>query len=128
MISCLSNNIISPLGGTTEENYHAVKVGSTALCRYDSKWGIPEPFTASLFTDEQSNRYAVDGLTRFESLAYSSIIRALENTNVDVTSSRTLFVLSTTKANVELLSGDADHDKRHIPQGNLFRLYWNADS
>lgn len=115
MISCLSNNIISPLGGTTEENYHAVKVGRTALCCYDSKWGIPEPFTASLFTDEQSKRYAVDGLTRFESLAYSSIIRALENTNVDVTSSRTLFVLSTTKANVELLSGDTDHDKNCGP-------------
>ena len=53
MISVLSTNIISPLGFTTEQNYQAVLSGSTALRRYEGMWGLPEPFAASLFSDEQ---------------------------------------------------------------------------
>ncbi|MCK8623026.1 3-oxoacyl-ACP synthase [Prevotella sp. E13-27] len=110
MILCLSNNVITPLGGTTEENYRAVNAGRSALCRYEKKWGIPEPFTASLFTDEQLKEYAVEGLTRFESLVYTSATRALESVDINISDERTLFVLSTTKANVELLKGNADED------------------
>ena len=44
----IAENIVSPLGLTSGDNYVAVKEGRTALQRYEGKWGIPDPFMASL--------------------------------------------------------------------------------
>ena len=103
MVYKLADNIISPLGATTEMNYQAVKSGISSLSRYDHLWNIPEPFTASLFSSEQQKQYSIDGLTRFESLAYCSVKEAIQHTNINLSSHRVVFILSTTKANVELL-------------------------
>ena len=43
MIVKVSDNIISPLGMTTAENYAAVKAGRSELKRYDGLWQLPEP-------------------------------------------------------------------------------------
>lgn len=103
MIYCWADNILSPLGFTTAENYRAVKSGRSSLQRYDHRWpGVP-PFTASLFTEEQRRQLAVEGLTRFESLAVRSIRNALEATTVDVADRRVVLILCTTKANIELM-------------------------
>ena len=59
MISVLATNITSPLGFTTMENYEAVLSGASALKRYEGLWGLPEPFTASLFTEEQTKSLAI---------------------------------------------------------------------
>lgn len=100
MIVCVAHNIISPLGVTSAENYAAVKSGRSALKRYDGLWGLPEPFVASLldrdvYTDD---RYTID-----ERIVIDSISRALKETTIDVTSSKVLFIISTTKGNVFLL-------------------------
>ena len=111
MISCLSHNVISPLGTGTAANYQAVKAGLSAIRRYTGRWGLAEPFAASLFTDEQTAALAVEGLTRIESLAYRSASAAVEEAGISAGSPRTVFILSTTKANIELLadsSTDAD--------------------
>ena len=108
MIYRLSDNIISPLGTTTADNYQAVKARRSAVHRYDSRWNVREPFAAALFSDEQNRQLAVKGLTRFESLAFRSAQQAIRESGIDVSSSRALFILSTTKANIELLGGDAD--------------------
>lgn len=104
MIYCLADNVVSPLGMTTAENYLAVKNGRTALCRYDHHWSLPEAFTASLFSDEQNQLLAIDGLTRFESLAVRSAQDAIGRSGIDVASQRVVFILSSTKGNIELLS------------------------
>ena len=104
MAYVVATNITSPLGMTTEENYTAVKDGRSMLRRYDGLWGLPEPFCASLFTDEQRQALAIDGLTRFESLAIRSATAALHQTGLDVAAKNIIFILSTTKGNVELLS------------------------
>ena len=105
MAYILATNITSPLGATTDENYRAVKAGRSALRRYEGLWGLPEPFTASLFTEEQQQSMAINGLTRFESLAVHSIRETLQQLpSIDFTAKNVIFILSTTKANVELLS------------------------
>ena len=104
MIFRISDNILSPLGETTKENYLAVRDGGSMLCRYDAYPGIPQSFTASLFSDEQNRLMAGAGLTRFESLAYASASRAIRESGIDPGSSRVVFILSTTKGNVELIS------------------------
>ena len=108
MIVRIADNIVSPLGYTTADNYSAVKQGMSALHYYDHVMDIPEPFTASLF-DHQKLSEILDHLTlkdeytRFENIVILSIYKALKGTDIDVKSDRVLFVISTTKGNVELL-------------------------
>ena len=88
---------------TSAQNYQAVKAGYSALKNYSKLWDIPDPFTAALFSTSQNQTMYQAGTTRFEALVIHSITQALESTNLDIASSRVVFILSTTKANVELL-------------------------
>ena len=108
MVYCVANNILSPLGMTTAENYQAVKSGRSALQRYERHWGLPDAFTASLFSEEQNRQQQIAGLTRFESLVVRSVQSALSQTTLDVASRRVVFILSTTKANIEQLMQGTD--------------------
>ena len=97
----LATNITSPLGATTAENYAAVSSGLSAIACHNHRFGIPEPFVASLFTDEQNAAMAIDGLSRFEALVVRSAAEALSHTSINVSSERTVLILSTTKGNIE---------------------------
>ena len=104
----VADHIVSPLGFSTSDNYAAVKAGQTGLQRYSGKWGLPEPFMAALIDRDEAlavcERAGINGhYTFFERLAILSVQQALQQCEVDVTSSRTLLILSTTKGNVDLL-------------------------
>ena len=108
MIVKVSDNIISPLGMTTAENYVAVKTGHSELKRHDGLWQLPEPFTVSLMDREAVNEKAAqlqidDRYTFFEKMIILSAAKALQQTDIDPTSDSVLFILSTTKGNVFLL-------------------------
>lgn len=103
MIYKVADNITSPLGVTTEQNYQAVMAGNSALHSYPDYMGIQEPLTASLFSKEQKDKLRVNDLSWFESLAVSSVKEALNHCGADFCSGRTAFILSSTKGNVELL-------------------------
>ena len=105
MAAIIADNIISPLGFSTQANYQAVKAGKTALQHYDNAPGIPFPFTASLFSEEQKEEFTIDGLTLFESLAVTSIRKALEGCQIPL-DKRTCLVISSTKQNISLLTTD----------------------
>ena len=99
----IADNVLTPLGETTAQNYEAVKAGRSLLRRYEGAWGIPEPFSASLFTEEQNRTLAIEGLTRFESLVVRSARSAILEAGIDPSQQRVVLILSTTKANIELL-------------------------
>ena len=104
----VADHIVSPLGFSTSDNYAAVKAGQTGLQRYSGKWGLPEPFMAALIDRDEAlavcEQAGIHGhYTFFERLAILSVQQALQQCEVDVTSSRTLLILSTTKGNVDLL-------------------------
>ena len=103
MIYKIADNILSPLGETTQQNYQAVKSGRSALARHDHRWALPESVTASLFTEEQEGRFMVSGLSRFESMVVTSVRQALSQTALDVSQPNVVLIISTTKADVELL-------------------------
>lgn len=103
----IADNILSPLGETTQQNYDAVKAGRSALERYDHRWALPEPVTASLFSEEQEKRFTVNGLSRFQSMVVTSIRQALSQTSLDVSQPNVVLILSTTKADVALLEKSA---------------------
>ena len=110
MLKVVSTNIVSPLGMSSQENWRAVMQGRSALRRLENYKEIPLPFVASVFTPEQVEELAVEGFTRFESLAIRSITEALTHTDLDVHGERTIFILSTTKADVEELGFAAERD------------------
>ncbi len=108
MIVKVSDNIISPLGISSTDNYAAVKAGRSELKRRDGLWQLPEPFTASLMDHEAVNKIAAqqqidDTYTFFEKMIILSAAKALEQTPIDPASEKVLFILSTTKGNVFLL-------------------------
>ena len=115
-VYCIADNILSPLGATTAENYEALRAGRSlthgqsvalhsALTSYASYSGRSEDdYVASRFSDEQREKLMIHGLTWFESLCYHSVMDALRQCAIDVASPRTLLVISTTKANIDYLS------------------------
>lgn len=110
MLKVVSTNIVSPLGMSSQENWRGVMQGRSALRRLENYKGIPLPFVASVFTPEQVEGLAVGGFTRFESLAIRSVTEALTHTDLDVHGARTIFILSTIKADVEELGFAAERD------------------
>ena len=112
MVYKIADNILSPLGATTAENYQAVKAGRSALARYDQRWLLPDKvLTASLFSKEQEQQFLISGLSRFESMVVTSVREALSQTTLDVSQPNVILIISTTKGDVELLeeSPEADH-------------------
>lgn len=97
-----SDNIWSPLGKTTRENFEGVSKGASAIRSIANPSLALNPFFASMFDsvtwNEADNRF-----TRFENICISSIENALQNTEVRLSQPDTLFILSTTKGNIELI-------------------------
>lgn len=111
MIVRIADNIVSPLGTTSEANYLAVKSGKSELKRYEGKWNLPEPFVASLIDrpsldDEFAAHNIDDRFTFFEKVVILSSCKALANAKIDASSEKVLFILSTTKGNVHLLDAN----------------------
>ena len=121
MIYRVSDNIISPLGFSSLDNYNAVKQGKTDLKPYNNKFGITEPFVASLINREEiSDRFSSINLqnnikyTILEQTAILSVYDALTQANIDVNSEKTLFILSTTKGNVDLLEKNEFFENKRV--------------
>ena len=105
MIYKIADNVLSPLGATTAENYQAMKDGRSSLKHYVSFSGREEDnFVASRFSNEQRKQLMVSGLTWFESLVYQSIKQALSECPSGVITDRTQLILSTTKGNIDHLA------------------------
>jgi 3-oxoacyl-[acyl-carrier-protein] synthase-1 len=116
----IADNIITPLGFTTAENAAALMAGETGIRLVEDKKMARLPFYASLIDSAMlHDRFAAfdDPLkyTRFEQMAICSIKDTLSATDTDISDSRTLFILSTTKGNIDLLekeNGTDERDKR----------------
>lgn len=124
MIRCIADNISTPLGWTTAENLAAVRAGQSALQLHTMRWGIPQPFCASLFSEgaisqrfhafvkESQNNY-----TRFEQLAICSIAEAQQQCDFPFASAEVVFVFSTTKGNIEQLNDPNTSDSASVHLG-----------
>lgn len=110
--------IVSPLAVGGEENVNAIVKGNSRLQSHEKLWNIPESFFASLF-DEGAieelfakvvyhHNYTNNFYTRFEKLAICAAEQAIRHADIDASKADVLFILSTTKGNVELLD-DSQH-------------------
>ena len=114
MAYILSDNILSPLGETSQQNYEAVKNGRSALAKYPaSEKGVGEDFCASLFSEQQNKALAIGGLSPFEAIVYRSAEKALIDSGIIADKADSLdckcnknvvLIMSTTKGNADLTS------------------------
>lgn len=112
MAYIIADNIISPLGETSEENYLSVKAGRSGIRAYEpGTCNIPEGFYASLLFED------------FETLALRSAQKAIanaqkniENAQLELKGKRTAFILSSTKGNIEENISLADSAQRIATQ------------
>ncbi|MDR1224089.1 MAG: beta-ketoacyl synthase [Tannerella sp.] len=134
MTVLLSDNIISGLGFTAEENYRQVKQGACGLKFFADRYGIPEPFMASEIDGERleeafgkmlARPHPAKGVnySKLEKAAIVSVAGALKDTAVDPADRRVLFVLSTTKGNVFLV----DENEREGYEPDQVYLWRSAE-
>jgi 3-oxoacyl-[acyl-carrier-protein] synthase-1 len=97
----VADNIISPLGNTTAENFSKLVQNISAVKQHSNKQIADEPFYASLFAVDDFK--ANDKYTKFEQLIIASVIDTLKQTEIDATDKKTLLIISTTKGNISLL-------------------------
>ena len=94
------------------ENFNAIFMGQSRLQSYPNHWGIPEAFFASLFDENATclHRRTCPGqaLSRFESIAVTAAEQAIHEAGIDPASPKVLFIVSTTKGNVELLEDEQE--------------------
>jgi 3-oxoacyl-[acyl-carrier-protein] synthase-1 len=97
----VADNIYSPLGATTTQNFEQLVDGVSGVRKHNDKAISDEPFFASLFEKEyfQTDEY----WTKFEYLLIASLTEALYENNVEISDKKTILILSTTKGNISLL-------------------------
>lgn len=124
----LSDNIISSLGFTTQENFNSLLKGEIGIKTVEDLKYYPEPFPASMIDEQRlekefqklAKKYSSNSnFTKLEKMLILSVEDALSITKVDITSGRTAIILSTTKGNIDLL------DKKNSKDFELNRvLLW----
>lgn len=114
MIACIADNIISPMGLTTEENFSSVSKGMSMLRNHEDTFGLPEAFCASMLDRELiSGLFADHALsdneyTFFEKLCILSATDAISSCALQAECEDVIFVISTTKGNVDMLETEPD--------------------
>ena len=110
----VSENIISPLGFTTEENFNSLKNNLSGIQPF-KRSALPNLFCASAIDKNVlSGRLneLLKSYTFFEQLCILSISNALEKIAFQINHHDTILILSTTKGNVELMRKDKPTDSR----------------
>ena len=126
MAYIIADNIISPLGETSEENYLSVKAGRSGIRAYEpGTCNIPEGFYASLLFEDfetlaiKSAQKAIANAQKNIKNAQKDIgnkQKAIGNAQLELKGKRTAFILSSTKGNIEENISLADSAQRIASQ------------
>ncbi|HLC83343.1 MAG TPA: beta-ketoacyl synthase N-terminal-like domain-containing protein, partial [Bacteroidia bacterium] len=118
----IADNIISPLGFSSSENFEELKKMHTGVKLLETSELSSEPVCAALIDTQKLNSEfqklnTKQEYTRLEKMVLLSINDCLkQNSNIDITSKKTLIILSTTKGNIDLLDASlaAKFDKKRV--------------
>ncbi|MBL7882631.1 MAG: beta-ketoacyl synthase [Bacteroidia bacterium] len=117
-----ADNIISPLGFTSIENFENLKHLQTGVRFFETSDFSVEPVHAAVIDNEKietefKKLNTSNGYTKLEKMAILSIHKALEqNTTIDIKSEKTLIIFSSTKGNIDLLQPELKnkYDKKRL--------------
>lgn len=122
MAYIIADNIISPLGETSEDNYLSVKSGRSGIRAYEpGTCNIPEGFNASLLFKDfetltlKSAQKAIGNVQKKIENGQKDIaneLKTIGNVQLELKGKRTAFILSSTKGNIEENISLADSAQR----------------
>ncbi|MCD4832997.1 MAG: hypothetical protein K8R31_04315 [Bacteroidales bacterium] len=124
-IYTIADNIMTPLGFTTKDNFEALKQGKSGIELITDPKITQIPMYASIIDSEWLDSECFlhvfpDDHTRLEQMMITSIDIALKQTNIDTSKNDTLFIFSSTKGNIDLLENkNHPFDKERL---NLWAL------
>ena len=98
-----SDNIFSPIGFTTGENIDNLKNNISGIKQHSGLAISEQTFFASLLADNTFPTANDTAYTKFEKLLIASVSNALKNSPIDPADSKTILIISSTKANISLL-------------------------
>lgn len=126
MAYIIADNIISPLGETSEDNYLSVKSGRSGIRAYEpGTCNIPEGFNASLLFEDfetlalKSAQKAIANAQKKIENGLKNIgneLKTIGNVRLELKGKRTAFILSSTKGNIEENISLADSAQRIATQ------------
>lgn len=127
----VSDNIISPLGYTTEENFSHLINNETGIKQHAGGSITSDKFYASLFSEEIDDILINTQYTRFEKILISSIRDAIRNSAIDLRDERTILIISSTKGNISLIEKgpveESTHDRLSLHRSaSLIAEYFSA--
>ena len=107
----IANQVVSALGVSLEENMHCIESKQTGIKLSEDQSLSNEALYCGLIDKSRmesifSNIFTEIEYTYFEKLMIYSTIQALKDTIIDAASDDTLFVISTTKGNIDLLDNN----------------------
>ncbi len=102
----IADSVVSPLGVTSEENYQHVKRGISGITEvHNQAWSDQKLFVGKCIIPHHDQ-----SITRFEFLCTLALQEVLKQ--ISLPAARTLFILSTTKGNVDELQHPAHQQIR----------------
>lgn len=104
-----ASSVVSPLGLSTAENYKNVRIGNSGISLIDDVSLSPVPFYGGII-----NEFSRDpALTKFELICVQAIEKIMDGQLLPL--DRTIFILSTTKGNINFLDeGFSEHPRIHL--------------
>jgi 3-oxoacyl-[acyl-carrier-protein] synthase-1 len=106
----VADNIVSPLGGTTAENFSRLAAGDTGVRCHERPEMADQPFYAGLFGALPAGPY-----TKFEQLVVASVADTLRQApGIRPDDDRTILIVCSTKGNTHLLDVDSHTSPERI--------------
>ena len=102
----VADNILSPVGETTSQNFDALSNGVSGIKLHNDKALAGEPFYASLFDAESFKTNKKH--TKFEQLLIGSVSDALKKVKIEAGDKKTIMIISSTKGNISLLETETN--------------------
>lgn len=104
----VADNIYSPIGTTTAQNFEQIKQGISGIQKHQNKAISDTDFYASLFNYNENDILNKFKYSKFEGLLIASVDGAIKEADVDVKSDKTILIVSSTKGNISMLETNAD--------------------
>ena len=118
MVEIIGHNITCSLGITTQSTYDAIASGQCGIRQHKaSTLGVDEDFMASTVDTHLLPTYGENKMSRLEQMAIHSIADAASHCDANLASSQTLFILSSTKGNINHL--DTKNATEHNAQSRV---------
>ncbi|AXT53880.1 beta-ketoacyl synthase [Aquimarina sp. BL5] len=127
----VADNIISPLGFSTEENIENLRLNQTGIKKVDDDYIWSEPFFGAVINnDKLSTAWKIvsndSGYTKLEKMMLLSVSKLLsENSSLDI--NKCGVVISTTKGNINNLRGHSDEKAYLASISKTIQHYFKLD-